>query len=462
MKAYVLIVLVLGCVNLPGALGMPSADDITLDFEDCGHDTPLGDYEGISWDEGWTVYDVTATDCYIGSDPASEPYVAASHFSGSDATYDKLGFDFPSRVVFVGAWFSGAFYLLYPIDLAMSVELIGYVDGVQTFFSGARSLPAWDGNSFPMTFIELNWPGVDRVEVIPKDAYGGPGYFAMDDVIYRDSGTPGAYAGGVPGTDWPHTKRYSAYEGSVTVLDAGLSYDPDGDSLEYRWDIGEDGDWDTGWSGEPTLSRVFTSSTSFIVEVSDGVNTDWDRAYVDFIRLLEAGFTWSPEPPQADVDIQFTDTSTSYPDEIVAWSWDFGDGSTSTEQNPIHAFDLAGKYTVTLTVTDEDGDSDSVEEILNLGGVTKRYAFTNFYDCDPWTELTEYRGITWDPGWYAVGEYIEFPIVGEIPWTTTWMGVAAGNFDEEWYLDEEWYSTEPTLATTYGLDFPCIVDVYEA
>jgi len=42
--------------------------------------------------------------------------------------------------------------------------------------------------------------------------------------------------------------------------------------------------------------------------------------------------------------------------EPYNWSWDFGDGNTSTEQNPEHAFNATGTYTATLTVTDDEGN----------------------------------------------------------------------------------------------------------
>lgn len=42
--------------------------------------------------------------------------------------------------------------------------------------------------------------------------------------------------------------------------------------------------------------------------------------------------------------------------EPYNWSWDFGDGNTSTDQNPTHNYSVAGNYTVTLEVTDEEGD----------------------------------------------------------------------------------------------------------
>ena len=56
--------------------------------------------------------------------------------------------------------------------------------------------------------------------------------------------------------------------------------------------------------------------------------------------------------------VQFTDQSTNYPTE---WLWDFGDGNTSTEQNPVHEYTAPGTYTVTLTVTNSAGSDDETK-----------------------------------------------------------------------------------------------------
>ncbi len=47
------------------------------------------------------------------------------------------------------------------------------------------------------------------------------------------------------------------------------------------------------------------------------------------------------------------------------WLWDFGDGATSTIQDPLHSYALAGKYTVILTITDTIEDNDNREIRLN-------------------------------------------------------------------------------------------------
>ena len=50
--------------------------------------------------------------------------------------------------------------------------------------------------------------------------------------------------------------------------------------------------------------------------------------------------------------VAFADQSAG---EITAWKWDFGDGSTSTDQHPQHAYSRAGDFVVTLEVTGPDG-----------------------------------------------------------------------------------------------------------
>jgi len=65
-------------------------------------------------------------------------------------------------------------------------------------------------------------------------------------------------------------------------------------------------------------------------------------------------------PGVGPLDVQFTDTSSG---NIVGWSWVFGDGGTSTDQNPSHPYAAPGSYTVILTVTDANDCTDSIEQV---------------------------------------------------------------------------------------------------
>ncbi|MDD2605485.1 MAG: PKD domain-containing protein, partial [Desulfobacteraceae bacterium] len=80
-----------------------------------------------------------------------------------------------------------------------------------------------------------------------------------------------------------------------------------------------------------------------------------------------ASFTATSASDNEPLQVDFTDTSESY-DSIVSWAWDFGNGTTSTAQNPQDiVFEQEGIFTVTLTVTEEDGDTSQATTTSTVG-----------------------------------------------------------------------------------------------
>jgi PKD repeat protein/serine/threonine protein phosphatase PrpC len=73
-----------------------------------------------------------------------------------------------------------------------------------------------------------------------------------------------------------------------------------------------------------------------------------------------AAFTLNPASGPAPLDVTFTDTSTG---PINLYSWDFGDGNTSTLTNPTHQYESPGTYTVTLVVTGPGGSSSASHSV---------------------------------------------------------------------------------------------------
>lgn len=59
--------------------------------------------------------------------------------------------------------------------------------------------------------------------------------------------------------------------------------------------------------------------------------------------------------------LNFEDASTGFP---TTWSWDFGDGETSTESSPYHAFSVANSYNICLTVTNDCGEDTACQLVL--------------------------------------------------------------------------------------------------
>jgi PKD repeat protein len=72
-----------------------------------------------------------------------------------------------------------------------------------------------------------------------------------------------------------------------------------------------------------------------------------------------ADFTFSPTTPKELEAVHFNASASKDDGQIVSYSWTFGDGSASSGVSPVHSYHLAGKYIVTLTVTDDRGLSAS-------------------------------------------------------------------------------------------------------
>ena len=91
-----------------------------------------------------------------------------------------------------------------------------------------------------------------------------------------------------------------------------------------------------------------------------------------FIMLLAAcnssppvaSFEFDISSGDAPLNVQFSDTSQG---KIKTWVWDFGDGSTSTEQNPSHEYTITGTYSVQLSVTGPGGeDLTTLDNIVTV------------------------------------------------------------------------------------------------
>ncbi len=119
------------------------------------------------------------------------------------------------------------------------------------------------------------------------------------------------------------------------------------------------------------------ASTIAVAGANDANVTDaWDEVGVD--NALCSGGSSNLAPTAAfsfntsDLTANFTDESTDDDGSIVAWDWDFGDGNTSTEQNPSHTYSIDNTYSVSLSVTDDDGatGSTSLEVTVSSGNVS--------------------------------------------------------------------------------------------
>jgi PKD repeat protein len=125
-----------------------------------------------------------------------------------------------------------------------------------------------------------------------------------------------------------------------------------------RWVSSLDGTLGTGPSLSRTDLSVGTHEIRLIATDSDGL-ADTARVVIGVGETPNLPPVGSFSYGCTGLSCAFTDASTDPDGTVVAWAWDFGDGSTSSDQSPTHEYGAAGTYTVSLTVTDDDGATGS-------------------------------------------------------------------------------------------------------
>ncbi len=144
------------------------------------------------------------------------------------------------------------------------------------------------------------------------------------------------------------------------------------DAVSFQWDFG---DGTTSNEENPvhefpdsgsynvclTITTADGCSSQYCVTIETGTTPDC-RAFFEYYSPIDCYD--SLNDCFGSTLIQFVDNSHG---NITEWFWDFGDGTASSEQNPIHEFPEPDEYLVCLSIFTSDGCSDTYCELVNLG-----------------------------------------------------------------------------------------------
>lgn len=175
---------------------------------------------------------------------------------------------------------------------------------------------------------------------------------------------------------------YGGDEDVAIDFDGSESYDLDlGDTLTYAWDFG---DGTTGTGVSPSHAYLWGDTFAVILTVDDGNgNTDTATTSATVAEVNDEPVADANGPYIGTVGEAITfdgsgssdfdnEDGTDANDQVLTYAWAFGDGETGSGVTASHTYAEAGTYTVVLTVTDDDGatDTDSQDVTVSEAGAT--------------------------------------------------------------------------------------------
>jgi PKD repeat protein len=175
-----------------------------------------------------------------------------------------------------------------------------------------------------------------------------------------------------PGTDFTATPT-----AGCGPLDVQFTDESTNGPLFWSWDFGN-GATSNVQNPSNTYTAPGTYTVTLIARNKSGANVMRKTNFIMVYPAPTPTFISNLTLACAPAAIQFTDQSTPGQGTDIAWAWDFGDGNSSTQQNPTNTYTQPGYYNVTLKVTNSGGCSNSagvVRFLRIIGGIQPNFTW---------------------------------------------------------------------------------------
>ena len=354
-------------------------------------------YASLNWSNFFYIDGVN----YAGNPSGFQAGVVSSNNVAYNAAANPAGI--------VGGLFDlNSAYLTAGWNDNLEVEAKGYIGGVLSY-DQTYSLSAT-----ARTLIQFNYLGVDQVDFVSSGGshhagYGGTGTnFVMDNVdltLYIPSSTSGLVQNGgfesgtftnwiqsgnldstyvVTDAQFVHSGTYGALlgpAGALGFISQTLPTTPGASYVLSFWldnpdcpDCQTNNEFLVSWNGATLFDQInlpalgwtnlqfSVTATGATAIVQFGFQDDPSFLGLDDISLappVSVQFTASPTNGTVPLTVQFSSPSAdSGGQALTRWNWDFGDGSSSTEQNPSHLYARPATFSPSLIATNSSGMTD--------------------------------------------------------------------------------------------------------
>jgi PKD repeat protein len=242
-------------------------------------------------------------------------------------------------------------------------------------FDGTTSTPG-----IGATIVKYTWDFGDNTSAsagsVASHKYSAPGTYLARLTVTDNNGLSGQSptqavvvgAGVAPTAEFvfspslPSAGQSVFFNGTTSTAGAGHQI------VKYDWDFGT-GSRRSG----ATVSKTYDTPGTYnvVLTVTDEVGQTGQRTrdvIVGAGAAPIASFTFSPTDPGVGTVVNFNGSGSRAPQgsTITSYAWDFGDGATGTGVRASHPYGAAHTYTVRLTVTDSEGRTATVTQLVTV------------------------------------------------------------------------------------------------
>jgi PKD repeat protein len=226
-------------------------------------------------------------------------------------------------------------------------------------------------------YVKLNAgsPAIDKgmaMAAVAKDFWDGARpQGSAPDIGVHEYGSTASTTTPPPATTAPTADFTASKTSGAAPLGVTFTPTTTGSFTGWSWDYNGDGTADssgtTTTNAVPTAVTTYNNPGTYTVSLTlTGPNGNVTKTKAGLITVTApttssaptANFTANATSGVAPLAVTFTSTSTG---AISGYSWNFGDGTSSTAQNPAHSYSAAGTYTVSLTVTGSAGSNTATK-----------------------------------------------------------------------------------------------------
>jgi PKD repeat protein len=220
--------------------------------------------------------------------------------------------------------------------------------------------------------ITYSWSfgdGATSASQNPTHTYAAAGTYLVKLIIATDYGCNDSVTHSV--TVYPQPMAgFSINDNQQCFTNNGFTFTStsavaNGSIANYHWDFG-----DAGTSSAQNPTHAFTAAGNYqiklVVITSNGCKDSIIQSITVYLQPTAVDFAINSSGQCLNANSFVFSTNATVSSGTVAYQWNFGDGQTSTAQNPVHAYTAAGTYQVKLVVTTNNGCADSISKSITV------------------------------------------------------------------------------------------------